>query len=84
VHTVGHFRHGGRSTGATGTGVVRTSLGTVLGFGALLWADSPGLRDLGGIVAVGSLASMLACLFVLAPLLARRTTAHQSRAQQNQ
>ncbi|MBL8730218.1 MAG: MMPL family transporter [Planctomycetes bacterium] len=84
VHTVGHCRHGAGSTGATGTGVVRTSLGTVLGFGALLWADSPGLRDLGGIVAVGSLASMLACLFVLAPLLARRASAHQSRAQQNQ
>ncbi|MBL9079110.1 MAG: MMPL family transporter [Planctomycetes bacterium] len=81
VHTVGHFRHGATGTGATGTGVVRTSLGTVLGFGALLWADSPGLRDLGGIVAAGSLASMLACLFVLAPLLERR---HQSRAQQNQ
>ncbi len=83
VHTVGHFRHGGSSTGATGTGVVRTSLGTVLGFGALLWADSPGLRDLGGIVALGSLASMLACLFVLAPLLARGSGGHQSRAQQN-
>ncbi|MBX3461583.1 MAG: MMPL family transporter [Planctomycetes bacterium] len=83
VHTVGHFRHGGRTTGATGTGVVRTSLGTVLGFGALLWAESPGLQALGGIVAIGSLLCMLSCLFVLAPLLAPRA-AHQSRAQQNQ
>ena len=71
VHTVGHFRDGAADTGATGIGVVRTSLGTVFGFGALLWAESPGLRELGGIVAVGSLACMLSCLFVLAPLLAR-------------
>jgi predicted RND superfamily exporter protein len=81
VHTVGHFRGGARTTGATGTGVVRTSLGTVLGFGALLWAESPGLQALGGIVAAGSLLCLLSCLFVLAPLLAPR---HHSRAQQNQ
>ncbi|HEX6811813.1 MAG TPA: MMPL family transporter [Planctomycetota bacterium] len=84
VHMVGHFRRGGTATGATGVGVVRTSLGTVLGFSSLLFATSPGLRAVGAIVAVGSLASMLACLFVLAPLLARRDPAHQSRAQQNQ
>jgi hypothetical protein len=69
VHLVGHFRHGARSTGATGVGVVRTSIGTVLGFAALLLADSPGLAALGGIVAFGSAACLLACLFVLAPLL---------------
>jgi len=84
VHMVGHFRRGASTTGATGVGVVRTSLGTVLGFGALLAADSPGLRALGGIVAVGSLAGMLGCMFVLAPLLARQPSRHQSRAQQNQ
>lgn len=72
VHMVGHFRHGARASGATGVGVVRTSLGTTLGFAALLLADSPGLRQLGGLVALGSLASMFACLFVLAPLLADR------------
>jgi predicted RND superfamily exporter protein len=71
VHLVGHFRHGASATGHTGVGVVRTSLGTVLGFGSLLFADSPGLVHLGGLVALGSFASMLACLFVLAPLLAR-------------
>jgi predicted RND superfamily exporter protein len=69
VHMVGHFRHGATGTGATGVGVVRTSIGTVLGFGALWLADSPGLRALGGIVAFGSAMCMLACLFVLAPLL---------------
>jgi len=84
VHLVGHFRRGATTTGATGVGVVRTSLGTVIGFCSLLVATSPGLRALGTIVAVGSLASMLACLFVLAPLLARRDPPHQSRFQQNQ
>lgn len=71
VHLVGHFRRGARASGATGVGVARTSTGTVLGFLALLAADSPGLRELGAIVAFGSAASMLAGLFVLAPLLAR-------------
>jgi len=85
VHMVGQFRHGGWTTGATGVGVVRTSLGTVLGFSSLLLAESPGLRDLGAIVAFGSFASMLACLFVQAPLLApRATSSDQSFAQQNQ
>jgi predicted exporter len=72
VHIVAHFRRGQHTTGHTGVGVVRTSLGTVLGFGALLFAESPGLVHLGCLVALGSLASMLACLFVLAPLLAAR------------
>jgi len=72
VHLVGQFRHGAATTGATGVGVVRTSVGTALGFGALLTADSPALAQLGGVVAFGSLASMLAGLFVLAPLLARQ------------
>lgn len=71
VHLVGHFRHGASSTGATGVGIVRTSIGTVLGFSSLLLAESPGLQLLGGIVAVGSVLCMLSCLFVLAPLLAR-------------
>jgi len=84
VHMVGQFRRGGATTGATGVGVVRTSVGTVLGFSALLFAASPGLRDLGALVAFGSFASMLACLFVQAPLLAPSAAAGQSRAQQNQ
>lgn len=82
VHLVGHFRHAANertaavpdakgSTGATGVGIVRTSIGTVLGFSALLLAESPGLQLLGAIVAFGSMACMLSCLFVLAPLLAR-------------
>tara|TARA_R110002072_G_scaffold27804_3_gene90209 strand:- start:5143 stop:7551 length:2409 start_codon:yes stop_codon:yes gene_type:complete len=79
VHLVGHYRHvagssaghRGNSTGATGVGIVRTSIGTVLGFSSLLLAESPGLQLLGGIVAFGSIACMLSCLFVLAPLLAR-------------
>lgn len=72
VHMVGHFRGGAAGTGATGVGVVRTSVGTALGFGALATAASPGLVQLGGLVAFGALASMAACLFVLAPLLATR------------
>lgn len=72
VHLVGHFRHGAATTGATGVGVARTSIGTVLGFAALLFAESPGLVELGALVALGSASSMLACLFVLAPLLAAR------------
>lgn len=75
VHLVGHFRHRAATTGATGVGVVRTSAGTILGFGALLLADSPGLRLLGGMVGFGSACSMLACMFVLAPLLATRASA---------
>lgn len=75
VHLVGHFRHARgaeeATTGATGVGIVRTSLGTVLGFSSLLLAESPGLQLLGGVVAFGSVACMLSCLFVLAPLLAR-------------
>lgn len=84
VHMVGRFRHGARTTGAVGVGVVRTSLGTVLGFSSLLFATSPGLRELGAIVAGGSLVCMLACLFVQAPLLLAFAAGHQSRAQQNQ
>jgi hypothetical protein len=83
VHLVGHFRHAGsdlknlsNSTGATGVGIVRTSIGTVLGFSSLLLAESPGLQLLGGVVAFGSIACMLSCLFVLAPLLARSETNH--------
>jgi predicted RND superfamily exporter protein len=83
VHLVGHFRHAGsdlknlsNSTGATGVGIVRTSIGTVLGFSSLLLAESPGLQLLGGVVAFGSIACMLSCLFVLAPLLARSGTNH--------
>jgi predicted RND superfamily exporter protein len=72
VHMVGHFRGGAAATGSTGVGVVRTSVGTALGFGALATAASPGLVQLGGLVAFGALASMAACLFVLAPLLATR------------
>lgn len=64
----------GNATGATGVGIVRTSIGTVLGFSSLLLAESPGLQLLGGIVAFGSIACMLSCLFVLAPLLARSVT----------
>ncbi|HZN39823.1 MAG TPA: MMPL family transporter [Planctomycetota bacterium] len=84
VHLVGHFRCSAATTGATGVGIARTSLGTVLGFSSLLVATSPGLRAVGAIVAIGSLATMLACLFVLAPLLAQRDHLHQSRFQQNQ
>lgn len=72
VHLVGHFRHGATTTGATGVGVARTSLGTVLGFSSLLLASSPGLVQLGAIVAFGSFTSMLAGLFVLTPLLVKR------------
>ena len=52
-----------------------TSVGTVLGFSSLLLAESPGLRLLGAVVAAGSFLCMLSCLFVLAPLLARREEA---------
>ena len=80
VHLVGHFRHGASTTGATGVGVVRTSLGTTLGFGSLVLAASPGLVHLGGLVALGSFASMAACLFVLAPLWARSRAPQPSLA----
>jgi predicted exporter len=79
VHMVGQFRHGARTTGATGVGVVRTSYGTALGFAALATASSPGLVELGVLVAGGSVMCMLACLFVLAPLLARRGTSNGAR-----
>ena len=79
VHLVGHFRHGASQTGATGVGIVRTSIGTVLGFSSLLLAESPGLQLLGGIVAVGSILCMLSCLFVLAPILLRRQRDREER-----
>ena len=56
--------------GATGTGVVRTSLGTVLGFSSLLFAQSPGLRDLGGIIV--ALLQTTADTWLLWVLMARR------------
>lgn len=75
VHLVGHFRHGAVDTGETGVSVARTSIGTILGFSALLFAESPSLVALGAIVGGGSFLCMAACLFVLAPLLARRASA---------
>ena len=61
----------GQLASETGVGIVRTSVGTVLGFSSLLLAESPGLQLLGAVVAIGSLLCMLSCLFVLAPLLRR-------------
>ena len=50
VHLVSHLRHRTTAgTGPTGVAVVRTSLTTVLAFGSLSLAQSPGLASMGWI-----------------------------------
>ena len=52
--------------------VVRTSITTMLAFGSLTTAASPGLGSLGWIVAVGVAVCLLTSLLVLPPLWSNR------------
>lgn len=69
VHLVAHLkRNAGFGTGATGVAVVRTSLTTILAFGSLCFAQSPGLASMGWIIALGVSCCLFTSLLVLPPL----------------
>lgn len=67
VHLVAQLRNGGRAA-TTGVAVVRTSLTTMIAFGSLITAASPGLASLGWIVSLGVTCCLLTSLLVLPPL----------------
>jgi len=54
---------------STPTAVALTFTTTMIGFGGLLFAHHRGLASLGGVMVLGSLMGMLACLLVLPPVL---------------
>ena len=60
---------GGLFYTGTPTAVALSFTTTMIGFGGLLFAHHRGLASLGGIMVLGSLMGMLACLFVLPPIL---------------
>ncbi len=60
---------GGLFYTGTPTAVALSFTTTMIGFGGLLFAHHRGLASLGSIMVLGSLMGMLACLFVLPPIL---------------
>jgi hopanoid biosynthesis associated RND transporter like protein HpnN len=54
---------------STPTAVALSFATTMIGFGGLLFAQHRGLASLGGVMVLGSLMGMLACLLVLPPVL---------------
>jgi uncharacterized protein len=54
---------------STPTAVALSFATTMIGFGGLLFAQHRGLASLGGVMVLGSLMGMLACLLVLPPAL---------------
>ena len=54
---------------STPTAVALSFATTMIGFGGLLFAHHRGLASLGGVMVLGSLMGMLACLLVLPPVL---------------
>ena len=54
---------------STPTAVALSFTTTMIGFGGLLFAQHRGLASLGGVMVLGSLMGMLACLLVLPPVL---------------
>jgi predicted RND superfamily exporter protein len=69
VHLVARLRRaGGAGAGATGQAVVRTSVTTMLAFGSLVTAQSPGLASMGWIIALGVWCCLLASLLILPAL----------------
>lgn len=74
VHLVARHRRdpaGACPPGVTGDACERTSVTSILGFGSLATAASPGLSSLGILLACGTAACLVAALFVLPPLLRR-------------
>ena len=67
VHLVARLREGS-GIAETGDAVVRTSVTTILGFGSLLFAATPGLSSLGFIAALGVSCCLCTSLLVLVPL----------------
>jgi hypothetical protein len=60
---------GGLFYTGTPTAVALSFTTTMIGFGGLLFAHHRGMASLGAIMVLGSLMGMLACLFVLPPIL---------------
>lgn len=72
VHVVHDFRRQGRGyslTASTATGVIITSLTTMIGFGALMLADHRGLASLGRVLTIGVACCLFTSLVVLPCLL---------------
>ncbi|MEM6273602.1 MAG: MMPL family transporter [Myxococcota bacterium] len=80
---------GGRAlvAGSTGRAVIVSGLTTALGFGTLAIAQHRGIQSLGLLLGIGVLATVVAALAVLAPLLEirtrRKTQARYSAARSN-
>ncbi len=73
IHIMHRYREGGParlSLGSTRKAVVLTAATTMIGFGCLMLARHRGLFSLGVVMAIGSIACLLACLLVLPALLA--------------
>ncbi len=64
VHMIHRARHG-ESDGSTRRAVLLTGLTTMVGFGSLLLATHRGLGSLGGLMAIGCLACLVASLLVV-------------------
>ncbi|MCH2143162.1 MAG: MMPL family transporter [Phycisphaerales bacterium] len=64
VHMIHRARHG-ESDGSTRRAVLLTGLTTMVGFGSLLLAAHRGLASLGGLMAIGCLACLVASLMVV-------------------
>ena len=72
VQILHRYREGGPtrfSLGSTRPAVMLAALTTIIGFGCLLLAHHRGLRSLGAVMAMGSLACLLASLTILPALL---------------
>ena len=72
VHMAHRLRQG-ESDGSTRRAVLLTALTTMTGFGSLLLASHRGLISLGGLMAIGCLACLLAALVVVPAALAPRS-----------
>lgn len=72
IHILARHRAGGACPpGITGDAIERTSLTSILGFGSLATAASPGLAALGLMLGVGAFLCLVTSLFALPPLLGR-------------
>ncbi|MSR18721.1 MAG: hypothetical protein EXS00_06090 [Phycisphaerales bacterium] len=71
VHVLHRARESGsaHSLGWTRRAVILTAATTAIGFGTLIMADHRGLRSLGWIIAIGSMAILGATIWILPPLL---------------
>ena len=72
---------GGLFFTGTPTAVALSFTTTMIGFGGLLFAQHRGLASLGAIMVLGSLMGMLACLFVLPPIL--KLMGHFTKGEKN-